>query len=82
MTLPIDLPAEWPRDTRASRPLAAALQGALALGNFLNWGMLGWAQRLAFALNSCQSCRCYFIGSLSQQGNYLTIVHQMLCSAG
>jgi hypothetical protein len=26
------------RDTRASRPLAAALQGALALGNLLNWG--------------------------------------------
>lgn len=26
------------RDTRASQPLAAALQGALALGNFLNWG--------------------------------------------
>lgn len=26
------------RDTRASQPLAAVLQGALALGNYLNFG--------------------------------------------
>ena len=29
---------QFGRETRASAGLATALQGALALGNFLNWG--------------------------------------------